>query len=97
MITKADIGSDHRLVKITLRINKNLARLKTIKKKRLNINTQNQGMNDIRIQPKSRFEKVEEKVTASNFSEIMKEEANKLADNTKEEPPALSTEDQEIK
>ena len=36
-------------------------------------------------------------MTASNFSEIMKEEANKLVGKTKEEPPVLSTEDQEIK
>ena len=34
VITKADIGSDHRLVRMTLRINKRLARLKTIKKKK---------------------------------------------------------------
>ena len=32
VITKADIGSDHRSVRMTLRINKRLARLKTIKK-----------------------------------------------------------------
>ena len=36
-------------------------------------------------------------MTASNFSEIMKEEANKSAGKTKEEPPVLSTEDREIK
>ena len=36
-------------------------------------------------------------MTASNFSEIMKEEANKLAGKTKEEPHVLSIEDQEIK
>ena len=34
---------------------------------------------------------------ASNVSKIMKEEANKLAGKTKEEPPVLSTEDQEMK
>ena len=33
-------------------------------------------------------------MTASSFSEIMKEEANKLAGKTKEEVPVLSTEDQ---
>ena len=32
VITKADIGSDHRLVRMTLKINKRLAGLKTIKK-----------------------------------------------------------------
>ena len=36
-------------------------------------------------------------MTASNFSEIMKEETNKLAGKTKEEPTVLSTEDPEIK
>ena len=36
-------------------------------------------------------------MTASNFSEIMKEEATKLPGKTKTEPPALSTEDQEVK
>ena len=36
-------------------------------------------------------------MTVSNFSEIMKDEANKLAGKTKEEPHILSTEDQEIK
>ena len=36
-------------------------------------------------------------MTASNFSEIVKEEANKLAGKTKGKPPVLSTEDQEIK
>ena len=36
-------------------------------------------------------------MTARSFSEIMKEEAKKLDGKTKEEPPVLSTEDQEIK
>ena len=35
-------------------------------------------------------------MTACSFSETMKEEANKLAGKTKEEPPIPSTEDQEI-
>ena len=43
------------------------------------------------------FEKIEEEVGANNVSEIMKEEANILACKTKEKPPVLSTEDQEIK
>ena len=36
-------------------------------------------------------------MTASNFSEVLKEEANKLAGKTKEEPFVLSKEDQEMK
>ena len=50
VITKTDIGSDHRLVRMTLRINKRLARLITIKKakKPFNINTQKlRGMKEI--------------------------------------------------
>ena len=42
MITKADIGSDHRLVRMTLRTNKTLARPKTVNKQKFsNINIQN--------------------------------------------------------
>ena len=36
-------------------------------------------------------------MTASNFSEIMKEEATKLAGKAKKEPSVMPTEDQEIK
>ena len=36
-------------------------------------------------------------MSASSFSEIIQEEATKLAPKTKKESPVLSTEDQEIK
>ena len=36
-------------------------------------------------------------MTASNFSEATKEEANELSGKTKKEPPVLLTEDQGIK
>ena len=36
-------------------------------------------------------------MTASNFSEIVNEEASRLAGKTKKEPPVLSTEDQVIR
>ena len=49
------------------------------------------------INQKKQIEKLEKEVTACNFSEIMKEETNKFAGKTKEEPPVLSTEDQEMK
>ena len=100
VFTKANIGSDHRLVGITLRINKRSARLKTIKKQKpFNINTQKlRGMKEIfEMSLKNRFEKLEEEVTAHSFSEIVKEEANKLASKTKDEAPVLSTEDKKIK
>ena len=35
-------------------------------------------------------------MTASNISGFMKDEANRLTGKTKEDPPLLSTEDQEI-
>ena len=50
VITKADIRSDHhRLVRMTLRINKRLARLNTIEKQKpFNINAQKlKGMKEI--------------------------------------------------
>ena len=107
VITKADIGSYHRLAGMTLRINKRLSKLKTIKKQKpFNVNTQKlRGMKKIseinlkkkKKQKTPRFEKLEEEVTARSFSEIMKEEASRLAGKTEDETPALSTEDQEIK
>ena len=99
VITKTDIGSDRRLVRMTLMINKRLARLKTIKKQKpFNVNTQKlRGMKEIfEINLKNRFEKLEEEVTACSFSEIMKEEANKLDGKTKEEQSVPSTKHQEI-
>ena len=67
VITEADIGSDHRLVRMTLRMNKRLVGLKTvIKQKPFNIKTQKlkgiKGRSDIDLK---RFEELEE--TASNF------------------------------
>ena len=50
-----------------------------------------------KINLKKKFLKLEEEVIARSFSEIMKEEANKLAGRTKEEPPVLPREDKEIK
>ena len=74
---------------------KRLARLKITKKQKpFNVNTQRlRFMKEIfEINLKNSFEKLEEEVTARSFSEIMKEEANKLAGKTKE-APVLSTED----
>ena len=84
MITKADTGSDHRLVRMTLRIKKRLARRKTIKKKQnpFNIVTQKlKGITEIfeSTFTKNNLKKIEEEVTAINFSKVMKEEANDLA------------------
>ena len=52
---------------------------------------------EIKFKKKNRLERLEEDMTASNLSEIMKEETTNLAGQTKKEPPALPTEDQEIK
>ena len=85
---------------------KRLARLKTTKKQKpFSVNTQKlRSMKEIfeinlnkKQKNKNRSEKLEKEVTARSFSELMKEEANKLGGKTKEEAPVLSTEDQEIK
>ena len=49
VITKTGIGSDHRLVRMTVRINKRLSRLTTMKtQKPFNINIKNfEGMKEI--------------------------------------------------
>ena len=72
VITKANIGSDHRLIRMTLRIKKTLARLKTItKQKPFNVNTLKlRCMKEIfEINLKNRFEKNEEEMIASSFSD----------------------------
>ena len=92
VITKADLRSDHRLVRVTVRMKERLTRLKTMKikkKKTFNINTQKlKGMKErfeINLK-KNRFEKLDEEVTTSDFSEIVKEEETKLAGKTKKTP-----------
>ena len=101
VITKDDIRNDHRLVRMALRVNKRLAGLKAIKKQNLfNINSQTlKGMKGrFEINLKKQSWKTWEGVTASNVSEIMKEEAKTLAGKTKKkETPVLPSEDQEIK
>ena len=98
MIKKADTESDHRLVRMTARMNKRLARLKTITSKNLPISTQNFKDMKERFETTltNRSEKFEE-VTASNFRGIIKEEATKSAGKTKKKTPVLSKIDQETK
>ena len=98
VITKADIESDYRLARMTLRMNKRLARLTTIgNQKPFNIKAHNPKVikEIFEITLRNRFEKHVE-VISSNFSEIMKKEATKLADETMKEPPVLSKEDKAI-
>ena len=105
VITKADIGSDHTLVRMPLRINKRLTILKTIQITNLLISKHKKLKGskesfEINLKTKNKQtnkqtnQKLEEEVTDSTFSEIMKEEANKSSDKTKEKTHVLSTEDQ---
>ena len=70
-ITMDDVGSDHRLVGMTVGMKKRLARLNAIKKTThlSNINTQKlKGMKErFYINLKNRFEKKIDEVTASKF------------------------------
>ena len=79
---------------MTLKKIKRLARMITIAKTFFNINTQKRkGIKEsFEINLKNIFENLEE-VTSSNTSDIMKEEARKLAGKTKKELLVLSKED----
>ena len=73
LLKKADIVSDHRLVRMALRMSRRLARLKTMKKqKSFNINAQkHKDVNErFEIKLKVKFEKeLEGEVAVSKFSE----------------------------
>ena len=64
MITNADIRSDHRLVRMTLMMNKRLARLKTIKSK----NHSNINIQKLKVM-KERFEIILKKIDLKTSGE----------------------------
>ena len=92
VITKVDIGSDHRMVRARISINKKLARLKTIKRtKPMMINNQRllENKEDFQLNIKNRFEILRGKETEIDercieINNIIKEEATKLAKRDKE-------------
>ena len=92
VITKVDIGSDHRMVRARISINKKLARLKTIKRtKPMMINNQRllENKEEFQLNIRNRFEILRGKETEVDercieINNIIKEEATKLAKRDKE-------------
>ena len=99
VITKADKGSDHRMIRIKIKMNKKLERTKSMKRpKPINIDAQKllASTMTFQINLKNRFEALKE-IDAGTFCEVMTKEANELAGG-KETPTKIETEeDMEIR
>ena len=94
VITKADKGSDHRMIRIKIKINKKLARVKSMKRpKPIYIDNQKLLASKMKFQInlKNRFEALKE-IDAGTFCEVMIKEANKLA-GEKDTPTKIETEE----
>ena len=81
VITRADKGRDHRMIRLKIKINKKLARVKAINKlKPLNINMQKLKENRdlFQLNLRNRFAVLNE-IDAATYCQILKEEAKELA------------------
>ena len=99
VITKADKGSDHRMIRLTIKINKKLERVKSINKlKPINIDRHKLLEEKVTFQLnlKNRFEKLAN-IDATTFCEIMNQEANELAKGGSKGTKEDSEEDIEIR
>ena len=99
MITRADKGSDHRLVRLKITVNKRLARAKAIHKLKplnMNLNVLNPLSTIFQLNIKKSFE-VLNSIDADKFCKIMKEEAEKHAGGRKIENRIDSKEDNDIR
>ena len=100
VITQADKGSDHRMIRTKIKINKKLARVKTMNKlKPLNFDLQklNRAKEEFQLNLRNRFDALEKETDMNTFAEIMKEEAKKLASRSKDKPPVETQNDKEIR
>ena len=100
VITQADKGSDHRMIRTKIKINKRLARVKTMNKlKPLNFDLQklNRAKEEFQLNLKNRFDALKKETDIDTFTEILKEEAKKLASRSKDKPPAETPNDKEIR
>ncbi|GFN79305.1 endonuclease-reverse transcriptase [Plakobranchus ocellatus] len=100
VITKIDIGNDHRMVRARIKLNSRLERLRRIKRKRpIKINTEILEMHKEQFQLgiSNRFNALEEKKpTLETFHKIMEEEAERFGKNGKDKPNEKLEEDMEI-
>ena len=100
VITTADIGSDHRLVRAKIRLDNKLLRLKRIKNcKQYKVNTATLKANEstFQLSLKNRFAALEDLITIENFTEIVMEEAEKMSSGSKKTAIVESDEDKTIK
>ena len=99
VITKADKGSDHRLLRTRIKINKKLARLKSIKKQRpfrVDIQKLKVLSDTFQLNLKNRFEPLAE-LDANTFNDIIIKEASELASSKKNKDETPTKEDQDIR
>ena len=100
VITKVDIGSDHRTVRTRVEINKKLMRLKTIQKQkphRLDLRVLEELAPPFRIELKNRFDtlKVEEP-SIEKINTILRESMDTIKNETQKSTIKKSIEDTEI-
>ena len=99
VITMADKGSDHRMIRIKIKINKKLARVKSMKRpKPINIDAHKllASSKTFQINLKNRFEALKE-IDAGTFCDVMTEEANKLTGGKETQTKIETIEDIEIR
>ena len=87
VITKVDVGSDHRMVRAKLKINKKLIWLKHIKQKKpmkLRIDVLEAKSDEFEINLRNRFTTLQRKLTLDAFNRIIEEESSTIQ---KEETP----------
>ena len=100
VITKADIGSDHRMVKAKLEIDKQLMRLKTIQKQsthRLDLRVLEELAAPFRFELKNRFDNLkDEEPSLEKMNTILRESMDTIQNKTQKSRIKKSIEGTEI-
>ena len=100
VITKADIGSDHRMVRAKLKLNTKLERLKRIKKKKpmkVDIKLIKENVDAFQLELKNRFKALEEKTASiETLNTIVTEEIKKIEERKENVKKEKSQEDKDI-
>ena len=99
VIPKVDIGSDHRMVRAKLRIDKRLIRLKHIRQQRprkMNAEVLEANKTKFVINLKNRFTALESKLTLEAFNTILEEESNKIQEGKTKAQETTTSEEKKI-
>ena len=100
VITKVDIGSDHRMVRARVEINKKLMRLKRIQKQkpyRLDLRVLEKLATPFRIELKNRFDTLkDEEPSIEKMNTVLREAMDTIQNQTKKSTIEKSIEDTEI-